>query len=100
MHFLKKQTITLTLLLVASSQLHAESNMEKRERPHSRPSFESLDLNGNKEIDLEEFSAHKIPHGDHETVFNYIDTDGSGVITNEEFVAHKPPKHRHNRDNS
>jgi hypothetical protein len=87
-----KQAIVTTLLIVASSQAMAQKDtMQNKERP-PRPTFESIDTNEDGDIDFEEFSAHKLPHGDPQTIFNDIDTDNNGIISNDEFVNHKPPQ--------
>ena len=84
-----KSILSLALILSFSGLAQAEND---RRGPPERPSFDSLDINGNAEIDFDEFSSHEIPHGDYETIFNRIDTDGDGIITNEEFDNHKPPQ--------
>jgi len=89
MNTYRKLALSLTLLFAVTSQVNAKDTMEKRQGP---PSFESLDTNSDGGINFEEFSSHKIPHGDPQTIFNTIDTDGSGVISSEEFSDHKPPQ--------
>jgi len=88
--------IAVTLLVIASSQAQAKNTESNQENPRQRPCFSSIDTNGDGDIDLNEFSSHKLPHGDHQTVFNTIDSDKNGIISHEEFVNHKPP-HRKNR---
>ena len=55
------------------------------------PPFSTLDSSGDGQLTLDEFSSHKIPHGDHTEVFNTIDVDGDGVITESEYSSHRPP---------
>ena len=55
------------------------------------PPFSTLDSSGDGQLTLDEFSSHKIPHGDHAEVFNTIDVDGDGVITESEYTSHRPP---------
>lgn len=93
-----KQAIVVTLLVLASSQVLAKSNQNSEDRP-SRPTFESIDSNGDSDIDFDEFSSHELPHGDHQTVFDEMDTDNNGVISNEEFTNHKPPRPKGRKDN-
>jgi Ca2+-binding EF-hand superfamily protein len=90
-----KITLIITLLVAVSGQAQANDNRSGKERPHARPSFESIDSNADGDIDFDEFSSHKIPHGDHQTVFSHIDIDNNGIISSEEFNSHKPP-HRKN----
>lgn len=70
------------------------------ERPQ-RPSFTSIDANGNGDIDFDEFSLQALPHGDHQSVFETIDSNNDGVIEQDEFDNHRPPraKSRKERNN-
>lgn len=86
------RVIILTTLFIASiSTVHANNSSSANKGPHQRPSFESIDTNTDGDIDFEEFSSQKLPHGDHQAVFNSIDTNNSGVISQYEFNNHKPP---------
>lgn len=84
-----KLMLAATLIISVSGFAQAEEN--RGERPQ-RPTFASIDINEDGKVDLEEFSEHEIPRGDHETIFNSIDTDGDGIITSDEFDNHKPPQ--------
>ena len=55
------------------------------------PAFNTLDLNGDGQLTLEEFGRHDIPRGDHAEIFKLIDTSGDGVISEEEYTSHRPP---------
>ena len=89
-----KLTLAIMLSISATSLVQARNAEHDNNRQHQRPSFESIDTNADGEIDFEEFSAHKIPHGDHQTIFDTIDTNSNGVISNEEFTNHKPPQRK------
>ncbi|KGJ86486.1 EF-hand domain-containing protein [Colwellia psychrerythraea] len=90
-------TLATTIIISASSLVQAKNTMQSKE-PHPRPCFSSIDINGDGEINFDEFSSHKIPHGDHQTVFDSIDTDSDGIISNDEFVNHKPPQRKKRRE--
>lgn len=60
-----------------------------------RPDFSQIDLNQDGLVTLEEFKQHKIPHGEHDVVFNHIDANHDGGITRQEFESHKPPRPPH-----
>lgn len=66
--------------------------MSDKNGPPQRPTFESLDLNQNGDIDFDEFSSKELPRGDHQTIFDAIDADNNGVISNDEFTNHTPPQ--------
>lgn len=55
------------------------------------PPANTLDLNGDGQLTLEEFERHDIPRGDHAEIFKLIDTSGDGVISEEEYTSHRPP---------
>ena len=55
------------------------------------PPFSELDLDANGVVTLEEFRRHKIPHGEHATIFSHIDVNADGQITKEELTSHEPP---------
>lgn len=87
-----KPIIAIALLLAAASSVQAGNPKSNNEGPPpKRPSFESIDANTDGDVDFEEFSSHKLPQGDHQTIFNIIDADNNGVISQEEFDNHKPP---------
>ncbi len=93
MNILFTSVSTIALIFVLTSSAYAQKP-EQGERKHSpRPCFSSLDSNSDGNVDFDEFSAHKLPFGEHEKVFAKIDTDGDGIISNTEFTSHKP-KHR------
>jgi Ca2+-binding EF-hand superfamily protein len=87
-----KLLLAITLLISTSSLVHAKSNEHTKNGPPPRPSFKSIDLNKDGVIDFYEFSSHKIPRGDHQTVFNKIDSDNNGILSNDEFINHKRPR--------
>jgi hypothetical protein len=89
--------LSITLIISTSSVVQAKNNDRSRNGPPQRPSFESIDTNEDEYIDFDEFSSHKLPHGDHQTVFDSIDTDSNGILSNEEFVNHKPPQRKYRR---
>ncbi|TYK64519.1 EF-hand domain-containing protein [Colwellia echini] len=92
MNHYTKLVLAITLTISATSIVHADNSERSKNGPPQRPTFESIDINEDGEIDFDEFSSHEVPHGDYETVFNMIDIDGDGIITVEEFESHKPPK--------
>ena len=75
---------------------HVQANNEREKGEHQRPTFTSIDLNEDGIINSDEFSSHKIPHGDHDTIFASIDSNEDGIISQEEFENHKPPRPRNN----
>lgn len=87
-----KTILTLAVLAGFTSQAYAFDNQQGRGQKPERPSFTSIDLNGDGEVDIDEFSQHEIPRGDHQTIFSLIDGDADGVITEQEFTDHKPPR--------
>lgn len=82
--------LTMTLFHAANAQA-TDSDQRKSDR-RGPPPFEKLDLDGDNGISLEEFSQHRIPHGDHDTVFGFIDSNADGMISQEELRSHKPPR--------
>ena len=93
--FINKLLITSLLLMSASSLVnlsYAKNNMSDRNGPPPRPSFDSLDLNQDGDIDFDEFSSQEVHQGDHQTIFDAIDTDNNGVLSNDEFTNHTPPQ--------
>lgn len=87
-----KITIFGVLALFLSAQLLANDRPNFEEKPPGKPKFSMLDTNNDGDINFEEFSAHKLPHGDHQHVFDMIDTDHNGIISQNEFKDHKPPR--------
>ena len=85
-----KTVLAITLLLVIFSQAPAQAKEQNRDRPGPPPAFSSIDVNGDDEINFEEFSQQELPHGDHQTIFNEIDSDNNGVISKTEFKSHRP----------
>jgi len=94
-----KVIILVTLLITVSSQAQAKDSSRERGLKHQRPSFESIDINTDGDINFDEFSSHEIPHGDHQTIFDSIDTDNNGIISQEEFDNHIPPHPKSGRGN-
>jgi len=84
-----KTIIAVTLLCTGFSQVNAK-NSHKDSPP--RPLFSAIDINGDGDIDIDEFSSQKAPREGHQKIFSKIDKDGNGVITKKEFMSHKPPK--------
>lgn len=91
---LSKLFLVMTIIISTINIAQANNNNGSRNGPPQRPSFDSVDTNGDGDIDLEEFSSQEIPHGDHQKIFDIIDTDNNGVISNEEFTSHKPPERK------
>ena len=87
-----KTLLALAVLAGFASQAYAFDNQQGRGQKPERPSFTSIDLNGDGEVDMDEFLQHELPHGYHQTVFSLIDGDADGVITEQEFTDHKPPR--------
>ncbi len=84
-----KTIIAVTLLCAGFSQVNAKDSHE--DHP-PRPLFSAIDINGDGDIDFDEFSSQKAPREGHQKIFSKIDKDGNGVITKKEFMSHKPPK--------
>ena len=78
-----KTVLAITLLLVIFSQAPAQAKEQNRDRPGPPPAFSSIDVNGDDEINFEEFSQQELPHGDHQTIFN--ESDNNGVLSKTEF---------------
>lgn len=89
-----KLILAITLIMTTSSLVQAKDDERSKNGPPKRPNFESIDINENGEIDFDEFSSQKFPHGDPQTIFDKIDTNSDGFISNEEFVNHKPPQRK------
>jgi len=79
--------LATTLLLGVSVQSYAQ----ERGPGGERPVFSNVDLDGNGEVNFEEFSQQKLPGGDPQEIFDSIDANKDGVITEQEFLDHKPP---------
>lgn len=84
-----KTIIAVTLLCAGLAQVNAKNSHE--DHP-PRPSFSAIDINGDGDIDFDEFSSQKAPREGHQKIFSKIDKDDNGVITKAEFMSHKPPK--------
>lgn len=91
-----KGCAVILLSLAIFSQAQAKNDSDRR-GPPERPSFSSIDLDGNGEVSFDEFSSHEIPFGEHQTIFDHIDSDQNGSITQEEFENHKPPQRQRGR---
>jgi hypothetical protein len=84
--------ITAVLLLGVSACSRAEQRGPGGEGgPGERPVFSTVDIDGNGEINFEEFSQQNLPGGDVKEIFDSIDADKDGIITEQEFLDHKPP---------
>jgi len=88
MNMQSKSLLVVTFLVIISTQTQAQEQNRDRQGP---PAFSSIDINGDGEIDLDEFSQYPLPSGDHQTIFSHIDSDNDGVITSIEFKNHRPP---------
>jgi len=89
-----KLILAITVIISTSNLVQAKDTDRSKNGPPQRPNFESIDINENGEIDFDEFSSQKLPHGDPQTIFDTIDTDSNGIISNKEFVNHKPPQRK------
>ncbi|SFD27343.1 EF-hand domain-containing protein [Pseudoalteromonas denitrificans] len=83
--------------ILCSVNVFADDNIDKKGDCDGRrgpPPFTKLDINGDGAITFDEFSKHKIPRGNHETVFSHFDTDNDGKISEHEFNDRKshPPR--------
>ncbi len=88
-------TLTSALALGSAQALSYDDNEGKQNgQRKGPPPFSELDLDEDGLITLEEFKQHKIPKGDHETIFSHIDADRDSVITEDELSSHKPPRHK------
>jgi len=86
-----KNVLAITLLFVIFSQTPAQAQEQNRDRPGPPPAFSSIDINGDGEVDFDEFSQQQLPNGDHQSIFDDIDSDSNGVISKTEFKDHRPP---------
>ena len=62
-YFINRLLITSLLLVSASSLVnlsHAKNSMPDRNGPPQKPSFDSLDLNEDGDIDFDEFSTQEL----------------------------------------
>jgi len=87
-----------SLMLLSIQSMAASEGEQGQDRGERRgpPAFTELDLDGDGSLTLSEFQEHKIPRGDHETVFSHIDSDSDGIITEDEMTNHKPPGRKRN----
>jgi Ca2+-binding EF-hand superfamily protein len=88
MNMQSKAVLAITFVVVIFSQAQAQE--KNRDRPEP-PIFSAIDINGDGEIDMAEFSQQTLPHGDHQSIFSHIDSDNNGVISSTEFKNHRPP---------
>ncbi len=86
-----KAISVIALLTAVSSSVWAERPQQGGGQ-HQRPSFSTIDTNGDGIIELNEFSKQELPNGDYETIFAHIDSDSDGLISEDEFENHKPPR--------
>lgn len=91
MYMQSKTVLATALLFVIFSQTPAQAQEQNRGRPGPPPAFSSIDINGDGEVDFDEFSQQDLPSGDHQTIFDEIDSDSNGVISKTEFKNHRPP---------
>jgi hypothetical protein len=70
---INQKVLCVMLLFITVSPAYAEDEHQdhdqKNSKKHQRPSFASLDHNNDNIIDFDEFSLHKLPHGDPKSVF-------------------------------
>ena len=92
-------TGSMALLSLQATAYSDDEQGQGQDRGERRgpPAFSELDLDGDGSLTLAEFQEHKIPRGDHETVFNHIDSDSDGIITEDEMSNHKPPRRKRNQ---
>ena len=90
MYMQSKTVLATALLFVIFSQTPAQAQEQNRGRPGPPPAFSSIDINGDDEVDFDEFSQQVLPHGDHRTIFDHIDSDTNGIISKTEFKNHRP----------
>lgn len=83
-----------TLILAGSVLIFTNSALANDQKRQGPPSFNMLDLNSDGNVTLQEFSQHKIPRGDHQSVFSLIDQNSDGVISMQELKSHKPPQRK------
>lgn len=96
-----KKTSTVLMLIAMTLGITSQANSEESEqRRPPRPSFESVDSDGNEEIDFDEFSLQELPRGDHQAVFSDIDENDDGIISYLEYQNHKPPHPRKHQPRS
>jgi Ca2+-binding EF-hand superfamily protein len=88
MNMQSKAVLAITFLMVIFTQAQAQEQNRDRLGP---PAFSSIDVNGDGEVDMDEFSQQTLPSGAHQTLFSHIDSDNNGVITSTEFKNHRPP---------
>lgn len=92
-----KTIIAITLICIGLAQANAKNPPQSQEGPPPRPLFSAIDVNGDDEIDFDEFSSQKSPRENFQKIFSKIDKDDNGVITKAEFINHKPPKKKGRR---
>jgi len=63
-----------------------EGSDKHGERRKGPPNFAVLDTDNDAQISLEEFSQHKLPHGDPSKVFSRIDINQDGYISESELI--------------
>jgi hypothetical protein len=95
MMIVNNKVIGIVLLVsVMSGSAMAGKHEKNNKGHHEKPSFSSIDENGDGLIAFEEFSLLTLPRGDHKTVFSDIDSDNNNEISEEELNNHKPPQKR------
>ena len=94
----QSKIIFTALLFSLLNPVQAKESQEHSQKLKARPCFSSLDTNSDGVINFEEFSAHQLPRGKHETVFANFDSDDNGEISQQEFKDHKPPQRRSRKD--
>ena len=97
MNMKSKVIIAVTLLCVGIVQVNAKNSQKSKEGPPPRPLFSAIDINGDGDIDFDEFSSQQEPREGYQKIFSHIDTDNNGVITKTKFNNHKPPKKKGKR---
>ncbi len=93
-----QSTIVIAVILLLMIFNQSQAKERNNDRPGPPPSFSTLDLNADNEIDFAEFSQHALPHGEHKTIFAHIDSNNNGVISEIEFTNHKPPAKKNRKE--
>lgn len=89
-------------LAIAQDEVEVSADRDQARSEKVRrgpPPFAKLDLDGSGGVSLEEFQQHRLPRGDHQTVFARIDADGDGLISETELASRKSLKKKKGQKN-